>query len=746
MKNAWFLLEVIEKNLGIYFPVLIVGFFCFLFVVALEHLRTLRSELTRAATWNVDVVATLAAARYDSKNIADLSTGAVLLSGLAAELPENTLDKGGFFVLADEFGRAIASYPAEATESIPASLNDLFGYGQPILIYSDRAGVMTVVLSNGELALATVRSIAQNTGRMAYIQPLTPVLAAWNRRAWQLAIPLLACVVVMTGLAFGYRLQGARVRDAIATCDRISSRIDSALDRGRCGLWDWNVYSGRIHWSNSMYAMLGLQHHHDYMSFGELTALVHPDDTDFFQLAEQLAEGATGVVDCEFRMRNSEGAWIWVQTHGEVVREEDGDDVHMVGIAVDITEQRGLAETMSNLAENTRAADARLRDAIDSVPESFVLWDNHDNLVICNSKFLKQYEIPQDKIRPGMNRSEVMKLGKEPEIRNRFVTQHNERNGSRTFDAHLLDRSWLQVSERRTKDGGFVSIGTDITQLKQREEQLLASERQLKKAIEELQISRQKEKEHTRDLSTLAEKAQEANKAKSNFLAHMSHELRTPLTHIIGFAEVMELGTFGPLGNEKYTEYCRDIRSSGEYLRSFINDILDMSQIESGKRQLDRENFVLADVAGDATKLVRDQTEKNNITFVTDIVPEQVRVYAERRALQQILVNTLQNACKATMSKGSNGIIRLRGRPAPDSYNIFIEDNGIGIPKKELSRIGRPFVQVRDEDYAKAGKGSGLGLSIARSLAELHGGSLRIRSREGSGTIIMIHLPAGSAA
>ncbi|MFL5182085.1 MAG: sensor histidine kinase, partial [Microvirga sp.] len=231
-----------------------------------------------------------------------------------------------------------------------------------------------------------------------------------------------------------------------------------------------------------------------------------------------------------------------------------------------------------------------------------------------------------------------------------------------------------------------------------------------------------------------------ASRHKSQFLANMSHELRTPLNAILGFAEVMQGGMFGALGSEKYTEYCRDIRSSGQYLLSVINDILDMSRIEAGRVRLAKRQISVEVALDKALKLVGERARSKALELSVDALPG-ATVPADERALQQILVNLLDNAVKFTPQGGR---IAVRTRFAGDAINIYVEDSGIGIPRDALGKLGRPFEQVETE-FSKTHKGSGLGLAIARSLSELHGGGLRIRSLPGLGTVVMVHLPRYAA-
>jgi len=198
----------------------------------------------------------------------------------------------------------------------------------------------------------------------------------------------------------------------------------------------------------------------------------------------------------------------------------------------------------------------------------------------------------------------------------------------------------------------------------------------------------------------------------------------------------MESGMFGPLGAEKYNEYCTDIRQSGQYLLDVINDILDMSKIEAGRLRLTYETVELDDILHDAMRVVSARAEDKNVTLNPEIAPG-VAFMADRRAVKQILLNLLTNAVKFTPEGGR---ITVRGHIADAAVMIAIEDTGIGIPADALKNLGRPFEQVESQ-FTKSHQGSGLGLAIAKSLIELHGGAMRIRSTLGVGTIVGVRLP-----
>ena len=376
-----------------------------------------------------------------------------------------------------------------------------------------------------------------------------------------------------------------------------------------------------------------------------------------------------------------------------------------------------------------------------------MLWDAQNRLVLCNSNFQGLHNLPDQAIATGAAYDAVVAAGRQPVVRSK-ITSEGQAPGARTFEAQLDEGRWLHISERRTKDGGYVSVGTDITTIKLHEEKLIESEKRLMKTVADLRLSQQKLERQTVELADLAEKyseektrAEDANEAKSKFLANMSHELRTPLNAIIGFSEIMAAGMFGPLGTEKYGEYCNDIRQSGQYLLDVINDILDMSKIEAGRIRLDLAEFEVEPFLDDAIRVITPRADDKQLALTAD-TGGHIRLLGDQRLLKQIVLNILSNAVKFTPEGGR---IVIHARASARRVRIAIADNGIGIPKEALAKLGRPFEQVESQ-LTKSHQGSGLGLAIAKSLTELHGGTLSIRSTLGKGTLVLLRLPADTRA
>lgn len=232
----------------------------------------------------------------------------------------------------------------------------------------------------------------------------------------------------------------------------------------------------------------------------------------------------------------------------------------------------------------------------------------------------------------------------------------------------------------------------------------------------------------------------EANEAKSNFMANMSHEIRTPLNAIIGFAEIMESELIGPLGSEQYVDYAKDVRESGQHLLEVINDILDLSKIEAGQSKAGEEEVDLRDAIEACARMVGDQARDANVTLSIELTPVVPHIRANARMVRQIILNLLTNAVKFT---DDGGVVTLRVTRSEESGDLLlrVEDTGVGIPLEAQERILRPFEQVEKAGRPR-GSGTGLGLPMAKSLTELHGGNLDLQSQPGVGTVVTIRLPA----
>jgi len=677
--------------------------------------RIIGHDLTAQAAGQKDAVA--AAARY-----------------VRESLPAEASDHGRGLIVSDASGTVVA-VTGTGIANVGANLTAALGAGQPLTTMAEDAGVLQITLPGGEQALATVRNLEEPLGQIALVQPVSDALVGW-RDSVHITVTLFAItgsVLALLGLAFSW--QASRARQASRTAARVQQRVDTALSRGRSGLFDWDLARGRIFWSQSMYELMGHEPRSGLISFGTFNNAIHPDDGDFYALADELLRGDTNVIDRSFRVRHARGDWIWLRARAEVVRTPE-DGARLIGICVDITEER-------RLAERTMTADLRLREAVETVSEAFVLWDADNKLVLCNTKFQQLYELPDDAVKPGSAYADVIAAGRAPVVRTQVHPEGKVEEGARTYEAQLEDGRWLHINERRTKDGGFVSIGTDITSLKRHEERLVDSERRLMATVTDLQKSRQTLELQAQQLAELAEKyaeqkaeAEGANKTKSEFLANMSHELRTPLNAIIGFSEIMTSGAFGPLGSAKYEEYARDIGDSGHHLLELINDILEMSRIETGHLQLRLDDVDLDAVVLEALRVVTPLAEEKGLALRAEAATGIV-ARADRRAVKQILLNLLANAVKFTPAGGR---VTVRVRPVGEAVNICVEDTGIGIPREAMSKLGRPFEQVENQ-FTKTHKGSGLGLAIARSLVELHQGVMRIRSTVGEGTVVLVRLP-----
>ena len=659
-KPAYHRLLIAEPALRRAVPTLIIAFLITIclgaFVQVVDQNRQKRATMKRELAAVADLLAErldrIASVRQDRAVTIDRLQN--LLPGL---IPPWGVAAGRHVIVTGADQRILASIATGGALDDPDRILDVISTAQLFAAPGQQTGGITdMTLPNGNGALAMQHVIKSLPGQVIIIQEKVDSL--WHSDA-ALSVTLSATtgfVVLILGFAFHW--QSTRAREGDLINDAVRGRIDTALNRGRCGLWDWDLSRGRIFWSHSMFTMLGLDTRSDLLTFGEVNALVKSDDIDLFAVADQLISSQLDHIDQTFRMQHTDGHWIWLRVRCELSQGAADAGLHLIGIAVDITEQKSLAE-------KTVEADLRLRDAIETIPEAFVLWDSEDRLVLCNSHFQRLHRLPDSAVTPGTSYETVIEVGSMPEVRTRLQESSAQAPGARTFEAQLDDGNWLHISERRTKDGGYVSVGTDITRIKEHEQKLVDNDIRLRATVIDLKRSQTALERQAIELADLAEKyseeknrAEEANQTKSKFLANMSHELRTPLNAIIGFSEIMESGMFGTLGSEKYQEYCHDILTSGHYLLEVINDILDMSKIEAGRMKLDMEQLDLSKTLAESLRVVSGRADDKNLVLDADFEGA-IGLVADRRAVKQIVVNLLSNAVKFTPDGGK---VVVRGR------------------------------------------------------------------------------------
>jgi signal transduction histidine kinase len=381
-------------------------------------------------------------------------------------------------------------------------------------------------------------------------------------------------------------------------------------------------------------------------------------------------------------------------------------------------EAQAQAAQLRQATDDLRAASMRLELAAKSANLAVWDWNLEDNSLVWDDQVYAMYQIDlntKDKYEAWLQRLH-------PDDRARLLAEIDGaiargEDVSSNFRIVLPDGDERYVNTHgivHASAGGkatrIIGIDYDVTELVRQ---------RLKAEASELQ-------------------AATANRAKSEFLAIMSHELRTPLNAIIGFSDIMVREAFGPLQNQRYSDYVNDIRNSGQLLLSLINDILDLTRIEAGKLELNLEPIGPDEILDDIVRLLAPLAHTRNLTLAVQEARYCPPLLADRRALRQLLNNLVANGIKFT---DPGGAVTLSAEPANGArVALLVADNGRGIPRERIAELCRPFVQIQDSLRRDVG-GLGLGLAISRSLAEVMGGSLVIDSDLGQGTIVRVILP-----
>jgi two-component system, cell cycle sensor histidine kinase PleC len=702
--------------------------------------ETVASAGTSAADWSAGARAVALAASGTSAVVAPRGERAasplvaVAADGrrsvvAAADLQALVTAEGGdssiYLVTAD--GRVIAAGDAAA---VGRSASTLLAASLPPLDEAARTGATVLKLKDGKAAELAAAPVA-GAGLYVLVAPHHQGLAlpiGWESLSQNL-LALLAPLAAGAGLTLVIFRQ-ARRADLVQREQHESERkFRLAVEAARCGIWEWRIREDMVYLSDVTGVMFGWGG--GGVAKGEdLIARIAPEHR---ARVRQALEGAAdfGAFDVSFKVPGPDGRAAWIDARGQAygASDEMGYGV-ILGVALDVTQER-MAQARA------QAAEARLHDAIESVSEAFVLWDRRGRLIMCNKTYREFFSLDPRILKPGAPRDQVNRIA-EIAIRHQQPAPDGRRG---VREAELIDGRWVQISERRTADGGLVMTASDITAVKRQEEARRRNEQALERAIVRLEENRAELAELAYKYEQEKIRAQQANTAKSEFLANMSHELRTPLNAINGFSEIMVHELMGPIGDKRYKEYAQDILTSGQHLLSLINDILDMAKIEAGKLNLNFEAVDIAFVIAEAVRLMRNRADAAGLELVAEVgaLPE---VQADDRAVKQILLNLLSNAIKFTPR---GGVVQVKAEAFGDRVKISVTDTGIGISKDDLNRLAKPFEQIESQ-HSKTQQGTGLGLALSKSLIELHKGLFELQSEPGVGTTASFTLPVDPAA
>ena len=501
-------------------------------------------------------------------------------------------------------------------------------------------------------------------------------------------------------------------------------RLRLALDSTQIGIFEWNVPAGHVYYSPGLWAMLGYDHGRMPPSHDSWQNLIHPDDGSVYRrrVESQLA-GLASFIEPEFRVRARNGDWRWVYTRSKTVAAlPNGKPLRIIGTVQDINARReaeqALRESQAEARKLSLVASKTDNPVLIASPTGAIEW--------VNESFTRVMEYSLEEV-----------VGKAPaDFMDGPETDPNTVARIRAAMAHGQGISTDVVNY--SKSGRKYHLRLQIQPIRDETDQLqnfIAIETDITARVETEQMLRRAKTE-----------ADEASRAKSEFVASMSHEIRTPMNGVIGMTSLL-LET--PL-NPEQLDFINTIRTSGEALLTIINDILDFSKIESGKLELEHLPLELAVCIEEALDLFALQASAKKLEMVYHLGPGvPAWIMGDITRLRQVLVNLVNNAVKFT-PRGSivievQRLARRKGTAAGFQLEFTVRDTGIGIPAERRDRLFKAFSQVDSSTTRKYG-GTGLGLAISQRLTILMGGGIRVQSTEGEGSSFVFTVAAEAAA
>ncbi len=513
-------------------------------------------------------------------------------------------------------------------------------------------------------------------------------------------------------------------------------RFDLAMRGANDGLWDWNLKTHQVYYSGRWKAMLGYRDEELENAFSTWEALTEPTDRErTLQVIEDYLSGHRRDFEVEFRMRHKQGHWVDILSRAYLARDGQGVPLRLVGTHVDISERKRLEASL-------RQREAHLRTLVQTLPDLIWLKDPQGVYLSCNARFERFFGAAEEAI-VGKTDHDFL----DRELADSF-REHDRK--AMAADGPSVNEEWIGYADdghrelletiktpMRDSAGklvGVLGIGRDITERKRIETELAEHRTHLEELVET----------RTRELAGAKEAAEAANRAKSVFLANMSHELRTPLNAILGFAQLMSRDDRIP-GDQR--ENLHTIDRSGQHLLALINDVLEISRIETGRAAVHAQVFDLPELLADLGESMALRARGKGLELRLEADPGLPRwLNADLAKLRQILLNLLSNAVKYTergqvsLHAGLIAAVPDTGTHDRVTLRFEVRDSGTGIEPGELKRIFQPFYQT--EYGILQGEGTGLGLAISREFAQLLGGELSAESAPGSGSLFRFVLPA----
>jgi two-component system, sensor histidine kinase len=666
----------------------------------------------------------------------------------------------GSVILAQRDGTVITREPPWASEAKAKSFKTAALF-TTILPQSDSGAYEVVARVDGVDRIIGYNAVPGLPLVIVVSYDRADVLRAWHQhlRIFGPAVALLA-IIIPFGAFFAVRQTRAlerahhELRQAAEQSERVAANVPGAIFR--CvrrvdGSYVFPYVSGGVSED------FGIPRDALVRDAAELFARIHPEDAAavLASLDESARTQSRWRIDFRF-IGPLEAEMLWARGSARVHLGENGAAV-WDGVLLNITGEK-QAEAAAQASEaRARLAELRLIEAVTTIADGFALWDGAARLVLHNDGLRQAFGVSELKVGTRLDdllrqsiRAGVLDLGdSDPET---FIHERMAMLGNlpEDFERKLAGGRWYLVRERRLADGGFVTLYTEITEMKRKEEQLQQAELDLLRKVSDLEESQARVEEQgrnlvlmTEDLAAARDAAEAANRAKSDFLAVMSHEIRTPMNGVIGLTGLL-LET--PLTAQQ-RQFAEAVKQCADSLLGIINDILDFSKLEAKRMALESIDFNLEEVIAGATALVEARARSKCLALTAEIAPGVPRrLNGDPGRLRQVLLNLTGNAIKFT----DEGSVRITVAHRPldgdeIELNIAVIDTGTGIAPEVQDRLFTRFTQA-DSSISRRFGGTGLGLAICKELCELMGGKIGVESAPGRGSTFWFTLRCARAA